>query len=421
MINATELGRRLRAARDACGLTQDEVADELGISRSAVAQIELGNRSVAGLELAKLAFLFGSDMRELLADEYVAERDPLGALFRANGDVSQDPKVTRRLRECIALGRELTHLEELLGFDRESAIAASYPLPQPRTKWEAIEQGARVADEERRRLGLGQTPIPDLVELLETQGVRTAIASLPEDVSGLTLSDKRTGLFVVANADHHVLRRRFSLAHEYAHILVDRERFGLISRTSQHDDLIEMRANSFAATLLMPAEGVRLFLANLGKGRPTRAQLDIFDDQGVAVEVVEARADPQTQAVQPYDVIHLAHHFGVSGSMALYRLKSLRFLVPSEVERLKPVIEERGAALRRILQLPEPAHADERNAFRHRFVSLGLEALRREVISKAKLVELARMVDVRPNQVEQLLREFELETEPVPVVIPDDG
>jgi Zn-dependent peptidase ImmA (M78 family) len=66
--------------------------------------------------------------------------------------------------------------------------------------------------------------------------VRTGIVKLPEDVSGLTLSDRNIGLFVVGNRTHHHLRRRFSFAHEYAHVGVDRDRAGLVSRTTDRDD-----------------------------------------------------------------------------------------------------------------------------------------------------------------------------------------
>ena len=72
------------------------------------------------------------------------------------------------LRECIALGRELTNLERLVGIDRDLAKVAPYAGQAPRTRWEAIQQGERQADEERRRLGLGSAPLPDIDELLET-------------------------------------------------------------------------------------------------------------------------------------------------------------------------------------------------------------------------------------------------------------
>ena len=48
-IDQRELGRRLKQARESCGLTQDDTAREMAMVRATVAQIELGNRSVSGL------------------------------------------------------------------------------------------------------------------------------------------------------------------------------------------------------------------------------------------------------------------------------------------------------------------------------------------------------------------------------------
>jgi hypothetical protein len=71
----------------------------------------------------------------------------------------------------------------------------------------------KIAAEERQRLGLGSLPVTELSELLEAQGqgVRTAMVRLPDNISGLTLSDKTLGAFVVINADHSEQSPTFSL------------------------------------------------------------------------------------------------------------------------------------------------------------------------------------------------------------------
>src|SRR2546429_8960590 len=79
-IDQIELGRRIRQARESCGMTQDEVAEKLGVSRPIVVQIEQGKRPVSGIELQTLAYLFARDIRDLLADEF------------AEDDVGQDRK-----------------------------------------------------------------------------------------------------------------------------------------------------------------------------------------------------------------------------------------------------------------------------------------------------------------------------------------
>lgn len=393
-------------------MTQDDAAKHLGVSRPTFVQIEAGNRSVSSLELDKLAYLFGRDIRELVADAF-HEEDSLAALFRAQPSIVGDPEVLEKLRECVALGRELTNLERVVGIDRDLSAVASYPFPTPKTRWEAIQQGQRLAEEERRRLGLGHAPLPDMGELLESQGVRTGLVDLPTDVSGLTLSDRKVGLFVVANRAHHYLRRRFSFAHEYAHVVADRDRSGLISQTSARDDLIEVRANAFAANLLMPEDGVRQFVAGLGKGKPSRVFAEVYDEEGSLN--VEGRTEPGTQTLQLYDVVQFAHHFGVSRLSALFRLRNLRLLTESEFEHLKSLDDQgKGKQLAELLGLAEPDHAEMRSEFKHRFLGLALEAYRRDEISRGKLRELVTMVGLGSDDLDQLIDDAGIDVDSPP-------
>jgi transcriptional regulator with XRE-family HTH domain len=52
------LGARLRQAREYLGFSQEDVATFLGIARSALSNIETGQRRLEALELQKLAKLF---------------------------------------------------------------------------------------------------------------------------------------------------------------------------------------------------------------------------------------------------------------------------------------------------------------------------------------------------------------------------
>jgi len=243
-----------------------------------------------------------------------------------------------------------------------------------------------------------------MVELLETQGVRTAVVRLPTDVSGLTLSDGQVGLFIVANADHHAWRRRFSFAHEYAHVLVDRDRSGLISRASQKNELHEIRANAFAAAFLMPREGVRQFVAGLGKGRSSRAHAEVFDETDAVS--VEGRTESHSQDIQLYDVVQIAHHFGVSRLSALYRLQNLRLITEAEFQTMKVTDEAgQGRKVASLLGLPDPDQQTADHEFRHRVVGLGLEAFRRSLISQGKLAEIAQMVNLGAASVHELIQQ----------------
>ncbi len=391
-----ELSRRLRAAREACGLTQEQVGSQIGIPRASVAQIELGNRSVGGLELHRMARLYGRDIADFLAAEFVVE-NALTAFFRSNQDIADCPEAAEALRHCMEIGRELTNLERLVGLDRDLTALVRYSLPVPRSRYEAIMQGGAVAEQERRRLSLGDAPIDSMLDLLEQQGIRTAIVGLPEDVSGLTLEDREVGPLVAVNQAEHVLRRTFSFAHEYAHVLLDLNTSGIISRGRDRAELIEIRANAFAANFLMPEAGVRQFLATLGKTGDACLMVAAPTSEDDAMGM-EARGDKAALDIQLHEIALLAHHFCVSRSVALYRVRNLHMVSEKELNRLLDDEKAgRGRELAQLLDLPEPDHAEERKRFRQRFVSLAFEAFRREDITRAKLKALFEMLG-QPTQ-----------------------
>lgn len=65
-MDARQLGQRLAQARRDAGLSQQQVADKLGVYQSTVAVMEKGRRDVSALELAELARLFGMTADALL-------------------------------------------------------------------------------------------------------------------------------------------------------------------------------------------------------------------------------------------------------------------------------------------------------------------------------------------------------------------
>ena len=62
------LGRRLRELRECLGLPQQYVTAATGIPRSAVSEIERGNRKVDSLELRKLAKVYKTSVTRLLRE-----------------------------------------------------------------------------------------------------------------------------------------------------------------------------------------------------------------------------------------------------------------------------------------------------------------------------------------------------------------
>ena len=63
------LGERLREAREYLGFSQEEVATFLGVSRSALSNMETGQRKVEALELKKLAGLYKRTVSHFTGEE----------------------------------------------------------------------------------------------------------------------------------------------------------------------------------------------------------------------------------------------------------------------------------------------------------------------------------------------------------------
>src|SRR5262249_39964987 len=67
------LGDRLRSAREYVGLTQEDVASSLAIPRSALSNIEAGQRKVDALELTRLAKLYQRPVSWFTGEEKISE------------------------------------------------------------------------------------------------------------------------------------------------------------------------------------------------------------------------------------------------------------------------------------------------------------------------------------------------------------
>jgi len=232
------------------------------------------------------------------------------------------------------------------------------------------------------------------------------------------ISHADVGLFVVVNREHPPVRQRFSWCHEYAHLLLDRAQMGHVSKESERASLLEVRANVFAACFLMPEDGVRQFVAGLGKGSASRLHADVFDEAGVVP--IDSRTAGGSQDLQLYDVVKLAHHCGVSVLSALYRLLNLRLLTENQFEKMKRMDQEGlSQELAGVLGLPQPSASENITEFYRRYLVLALEAYRRDKISRRKLFEIANQLGVTTEEIERVIQNLGLDRdEPADVLLP---
>lgn len=395
-----ELGKRIQEFRKRFGNTQDDLAKWLDLSRASIAQMELGNRDVDSVELERIADFFGCSPLAFFKDEPVPV-DALRILFRANADLQDNTELRVCVSNCLKLGREVSNLREILDIESGLDPTILYELKVPANKWEAVEQGNRIAEQERRRLEMGHLPITDLVKLIESQGICTGQYEMPPDVSGFTLLEKTSGAFIFVDEEHPGVRKRFSFAHEYGHVIMDSGRAVSVSRISESDDLLEVRANAFAASFLMPSEGCQMMIRKLGKGAPSREEVSVYDGEDSLT--IQKRNIRSEQSIQLYDAARMAFYFGVSIRSMLYRLKNLDYMTRAELdEKLREETGYAGTHLRHLMMEKDTNdRLDEPDLFRLTVLNLAFEAYRRSEISRGKCLELVRLarideVDVLP-------------------------
>lgn len=303
------LGERLQQARKARGLTQQEVAEKLGMVRTTLVAIEKGERKVQPSELVEMSKLYGRAPGDFVGRKAnVAPFVPQFRLPPGEEGVSE-AEVLHCATELESLAEDYVVLERINGRPTRSTFPPIYSLDVPGMSPDHL--GEDVAAAERTRLGLGDAPIPDLRGLLEeSMGIRVFYVDLPQRVGGLFACNDELGACIAINRRHPPQRGNWSLAHEYAHFLTTRYLADVdLVHGSWGKSVAERFADAFAKNFLMPRSGV------------TRRLSEAIQAHGKGVTIA--------------DVMALAALFRVSAEAMFRRLEELKRLPFGKWEELK--------------------------------------------------------------------------------------
>ncbi len=73
-LSQKQVGQRITLLRKAKGLSQEELAKNVSISRPSLAQIELGNRGVDILEMQNLSLVLGFSLDEFMSEDFTIQQ-----------------------------------------------------------------------------------------------------------------------------------------------------------------------------------------------------------------------------------------------------------------------------------------------------------------------------------------------------------
>lgn len=229
---------RLRLARQRLALTLTKLAEQSGVSLRSLTNYENGKLPPSEENLLKLS-------KALSVPPKFFDRDTADA-------IPVEAASFRKLSKTTATRRDAVLASATLAVEFFNVIESKFRLPAPDTPSFDKLPPEEAADLVRHRWNLGDRPIPNMIHLLESKGVR--IAALRHEYTDIdAFCFIRDGSpYVLLNTSRSGERQRFDAAHELGHLVLHGEQ-DMDPSTSKER---EAEANRFASTFLMPRTAV---------------------------------------------------------------------------------------------------------------------------------------------------------------------
>lgn len=360
------VGSKIRNLREEMGLTQQELAEEVGLSSEFISHLELGKRSPSLESLSSLAKFLKKDITYFI----MGKEEPFDLLLKREELDKDGRRMVKKFKKyCF----DYLRLEETTGI--HSHLAPLYSAVSP----------VRMAEQEGRRLEWGNGPARSIFSLLEVNGLRIYRYPVPEQskISGIYIFiELKQAAFALVNSSQGFGRQVCTAVHGYCHFLRDRYDGPIIDNPDifidQYLSLYHPReqfAQKFAASLLMPEDKVE----------------EIIDK-----DIHKTRLDLD-------DVIYLKRYFGVSFSDMLQRLRELDCISQTrfkEYQKMEASPREK-AVFGNIIGDEMIKIRKGRPILSDRFINLALLAYKKKKISEQKL---ARLVGKERAKLEQELK-----------------
>ena len=366
-ISQKLIGLRVKAAREAAGYSQDQLADALRINdRQTISDIEKGKRAVKADELFAISDLFARD-----TDFFI---DPFAVAGEAKFSWRADPAIDDiRLKEFEdKAGQRIGMFRWLREMNRTRSGAVSALKSSLRLSAQSSFELAQLRAEQLvAELDLGLIPAERLASVVEQ---KFDIPLLFVDMIGIETGKSVSGAIchmdalsvILINRNEPETRRNSDLAHALFHALswdamepVRRESNSSEARTA--NGRTQQLANNFAAAMLMPTASLKSLI------------------------------DPERSE-------DIAHLLAVAST-----LRVSPSALGSRLFNLKKIDKPTRDAL--MVTNPQPASAETLKRFSAEFVTLLHEALEKGRISARKA---AKIIDGELSDLRDLFSEHEL-------------
>lgn len=226
---------RIKNARKLHLLSQQEVADSIGVSKQMISKYEKGLSIPDSTKLILLANLFGQKVDYFFSPFKIE----LGTVnFRKKSKFSK--KRQESLKELIKI-----ELENYLWLEEILSINSSFDNPLQRFTIHSVEGAQQAAAHLRKCWDIGMDSIHNIIQLLEDKEIKVIeLEQVDNQFDGLACFVNNKYPIIVINSSFTVERKRFTLLHELGHLLLSLENCSLQKK--------EQFCDVFAAELLLP-------------------------------------------------------------------------------------------------------------------------------------------------------------------------
>lgn len=342
---------RLHRARKAAGLSLRDLGERAGVSHAAVKKYE------DGLAMPSSDVLLGLSRALNVRSEYFFRPEPValeGIEYRKHSSLPKK-RLDAITHEVIDQIERRIELENLFPRSPVKAFAQVDGLPAGIAAMDQIEE---VAECVRKAWDLGFDPIPDLIDVLETNGIRVFMIDADVENKFDGLAARVNGMpIVVVGGRWPGDRQRFTLAHELGHLMLE-------GRLPADIDE-ELACNRFAGAFLFPRASV---LQELGQHR---------------------------NAIELKELGLLKEEFGLSMGGILYRARDLGVISPAYREEQAKLFRVKGWYRK------EPGR-EFPSETAHLFEQLVFHALAEEYIGESKAAELMNLSLVQFRRVRSM-------------------
>ena len=310
------IGEKIKKRRQENNITQYELAEYIGKSRSLIAEIERGNVNVSKEIISKMSSLL--NVPESYFEEEKEQLNPYFRIFDNDTTAITENDINIYNIEINKLNTLCDNYIKLLeiaynGLDKTKALPTLIPIDN----FIPINNMENYSMLIRAELKLNNDAIEDIISLLSNHyNIKFIFADFPEKIRGSVAIKKNDYAFIFLNRNvdkKYPFVTTYTACHEFAHLIFNRTKImNSTNKSNNEDNASRINAEKFASFFLLPKESIRLDY-----------QKSYFDKKSM------------------FFYIYLSNKYKISRTAIAYRLCDLKLISNDEFKRIISIEEEK--------------------------------------------------------------------------------